>query len=364
MEEKIKVLIVDDSALVRKIITDVLESDPMIEVVGTANNGKTAVFKNQTLSPDVITMDIEMPIMNGLDALREIIATNPKPVIMMSVLTQHGAEATFKALEFGAIDFIPKPSTVMSISVDEIKEQLISKVKSVCRTKIKVPQSVLDYKKENGAEKTQEVRTPVFQPEVKPLVMPVKASTGKVVGIGTSTGGPSALLTVFRSFPEKFPAPVLVVQHMPEGFTKAFAERLNASSFLTVKEAEDGDKVFPGCGYLAPGHSHMAIERKNGSDILRVYKGDKVSGHRPSIDVLFDSLADQCGSELVAAIMTGMGRDGAGGIARIKKAGGYTVAQNEETSVVYGMNRVAVELGGICDEVPLLDIPKKIVEHL
>ena len=365
MEEKIKVLIVDDSALVRKIITDALESDPMIEVVGTANNGKTAVFKNQTLNPDVVTMDIEMPIMNGLDALREIIATNPKPVIMMSVLTQHGAEATFKALDLGAIDFIPKPSTVMSMSVDEIKELLISKIKSVYRTKIKVPQSVLEYRREPEQGKTPESKVSSSnQSEVKPLVMPVKAVTNKVVGIGTSTGGPSALLTVFRSFPDKFPAPVLVVQHMPEGFTKAFAERLNASSFLNVKEAEDGDKVLPGCGYLAPGHSHMTIERKNGSDVIRVFKGEKVSGHRPSIDVLFDSLADQCGSDLVAAIMTGMGRDGAAGITRIKKGGGYTIAQNEETSVVYGMNRVAVEIGGIVDEVPLIDIPKKIVEHL
>lgn len=365
MEEKIKVLIVDDSALVRKIITDVLENDPMIEVVGTANNGKTAVFKNQTLNPDVITMDIEMPIMNGLDALREIIATNPKPVIMMSVLTQHGAEATFKALDLGAIDFIPKPSTVMSMSFDEIKELLLLKIKSVYKTKIKVPASVQEYKKEAEAGKQPGFRPSVSaQPEVKPLVMPVKAMTNKVVGIGTSTGGPSALLTVFRSFPEKFPAPVLVVQHMPEGFTKAFAERLNASSHLNVKEAEDGDRVLPGCGYLAPGHSHMTIERKNGHSVVRVFQGDKVSGHRPSIDVLFDSLADQCGSELVAAIMTGMGRDGAGGILRIKNKGGYTIAQNEETSVVYGMNRVAVEIGGITDEMPLIDIPKKIVEHL
>ena len=263
IEEKIKVLIVDDSALVRKIISDVLESDPMIEVVGTANNGKTAVFKNQTLNPDVITMDIEMPIMNGLDALREIIATNPKPVIMMSVLTQHGAEATFKALDLGAIDFIPKPSTVMSMTVDEIKELLIAKVKSVYKTKIKVPAAVLAYKKEQEQGKQPDRHVAVnTQPEIRPLIMPVKASTNKVVGIGTSTGGPSALLTVFRSFPDRFPAPVLVVQHMPEGFTKAFAERLNSSSYLNVKEAEDGDKVLPGCGYLAPGHSHMTIERK------------------------------------------------------------------------------------------------------
>jgi len=192
----------------------------------------------------------------------------------------------------------------------------------------------------------------------------VKASTPKVVGIGTSTGGPSALITIFRSFPKKFPAPVLVVQHMPEGFTKAFAERLNSVSTLNVKEAEDGDRVLPGCGYLAPGHSHMTIERKYGGDGVRVFKKDKVSGHMPSIDVLFGSLAEYCSPELVAVIMTGMGRDGADGILKIRQKGGYTIAQNEETSVVYGMNRVAVEIGGIQSEIPLIEIPKKIVEHL
>lgn len=365
MTGKIRVLIVDDSALVRKIVTDALESDPEIEVVGTANNGKTAVFKAHSLDPDVITMDIEMPIMNGLDALKEIINTKKKPVIMMSVLTQHGAETTFKALEFGAVDFVPKPSTIMSMSVDEIKELLVQKVKTASKSRVApsrkiIAQKIVPSQNQTGTKSAIDS----LKTESARLDIPIAQSTKKIIGIGTSTGGPSALISVMRSFPEKFPAPVLIVQHMPEGFTKAFAERLNGVSTLSVKEGEDGDAVLPGCGYLAPGHSHMAIERRAGKDYLRVFKGEKVSGHMPSIDVLFNSLADYCSSDLVGVIMTGMGRDGAEGINRIRKLGGYTIAQNEESSVVYGMNRAAVELGGIVDEVSLEEIPKKIVEHL
>jgi two-component system chemotaxis response regulator CheB len=356
MPEYIKVLVVDDSSLVRKIVTDILESDPQIKVVGTANNGKTAIFKNRELNPDVITMDIEMPIMDGLAALKYIIETNPKPVIMMSVLTQHGAEATFKALDYGAVDFIPKPSSMLSISVDEIGDLLITKVKQVARFNLNLSRRtrVVDEKSPDASYKTD---------------FPLKSikageSSTKIVGIGTSTGGPSALLSVFKSLPDKFPSPVLVVQHMPEGFTKAFSERLNTSSKLNVKEAEDGDRVLPGCGYIAPGHSHMTVEKRGQDRFLRVYKGDKVSGHRPSIDVLFGSMADSMARDTVAVIMTGMGRDGATSIGRIKKMGGYTIAQDEDTSVVYGMNRVAVQEGAIDDVVPLTSIPGKIIERL
>jgi two-component system chemotaxis response regulator CheB len=351
MSDKIKVLVVDDSSLVRKIITDILERDPEIKVVGTANNGKTAIFKNNELNPDVITLDIEMPIMDGLSALKYIIETNPKPVIMMSVLTQHGAEATFKALELGAVDFIPKPSTVLSLSVDEIGDLLISKVKSVYKSQIKVkPRD--DHHDDKKAE------------QVPIKAMDAKQVSSKIVGIGTSTGGPSALLNVFKNFPENFPCPVVVVQHMPEGFTKAFAERLDGSSNLKIKEAEDGDKLCPGCGFIAPGHSHMEIKKSSGGNFLKLSKGDKVSGHRPSIDVMFNSIAESFGKDTVAVIMTGMGRDGATGIQNIKNRGGYTIAQDEATSVVFGMNKVAINENGINEVVPLQVIAGKIVDHI
>lgn len=356
MTQKIKVLVVDDSALVRKIITDILESDPDIEVVGTVNNGKTAIYKNDKLNPDVITMDIEMPVMNGLEALREIIQRNPKPVIMMSVLTQHGAEATFKALEYGAVDFIPKPSNSLSLSVDEISFLLIEKVKSVYNYQLKIPSRDLDNEKE--------VEVKVEEETTEPVITDVKHDSTKVVAIGTSTGGPAALVKVFKDIPEKFPSPVLVVQHMPEGFTTAFAKRLNSNSALDVKEAEDGDKLLPGCGYIAPGDSHMEITNNKNGRVVRIYQKEKVSGHRPSIDVLFNSVAKTYGKDSVCVIMTGMGRDGAEGILKVKKKGGYTISQDESTSVVYGMNKVAVEKGAIDDIVTLSKIPQKIVEHL
>lgn len=352
MTDQIKVLVVDDSSLVRKIISDILESDPAITVVGTANNGKTAIYRTKELNPDVITMDIEMPIMDGLEALRTIVETNPKPVIMMSVLTQHGAEATFKALDYGAVDFIPKPSSVVSLSVEEIGDLLISKVKSVYNAQI-----------------TPKKHIPANEPEGKAQLEAAQVTTDKtlssrIVGIGTSTGGPSALLSVFKGFPANFPAPVVVVQHMPEGFTQAFSERLNSSSKLDVKEAADGDILQPGHGYIAPGNLQMALEKKGGQMALRVYEGDKVSGHRPSIDVLFQSLAEVYGKETIGVIMTGMGRDGATGLGSIKKKGGYTVAQDEDTSVVFGMNRVAIQENAAMDVVPLGDITKKIVDHI
>jgi two-component system, chemotaxis family, protein-glutamate methylesterase/glutaminase len=358
MGKKIKVLVVEDSSLARKVITDILSSDPEIEVVGTANNGQTAIYKNDSLEPDVITMDIEMPVMDGLESLRHIMEKNPKPVLMLSVLTKHGAEETFKALEYGAVDFIPKPSSNLPITLKELADLLIEKVKSVSKSEIKI-----QVKKKEPESK---IRKEYIKSDFEKGIVSIsgKETSSKIVGIGTSTGGPSALAGIFRCLPENFPSPVLVVQHMPEGFTKAFAERLDSNSGLKVKEAEEGDKIIPGHGYIAPGHSHMKIEVRNGEKIIKLDRGNKVSGHIPSIDVLFDSISENYGKNSVCVIMTGMGQDGAKGILKIRNNGGRTIAQDEETSVVYGMNRVAVQMGAIEEVVSLTDIPESIVKML
>ncbi|HNW29768.1 MAG TPA: chemotaxis-specific protein-glutamate methyltransferase CheB, partial [Spirochaetota bacterium] len=279
MSAQIKVLVVDDSTLVRKIVTDSLESDPQIKVIGHADNGETAVKLVKELNPDVITMDIEMPVMDGLTALRSIIATNPKPVIMLSVFTQHGAEETFKALEYGAVDFIPKPSSMVSLTINDIGDLLRTKVKSVCQSKVEISDVPIRKKTIVTAD-----RKPAAPAEMK-------TGSSRIVGIGTSTGGPAALMHVFSNIPANFPSSILVVQHMPEGFTKAFAERLDAMSSLKVKEAQDMDPVLPGCAFVAPGNMHIAIEEKSSKRYVRVFQGEKVSGHRPSIDVLFESMA-------------------------------------------------------------------------
>jgi two-component system chemotaxis response regulator CheB len=294
--------------------------------------------------------------MDGIEALQEIMKTRPTPVIMVSVLTHHGADATFKALEMGAVDFVPKPSAQLSLSTDEISDLLVSKVKSIGRYKSEFGKDIACPKELVSSIKE---KLPPEQP------MASTSHSDKIVAIGTSTGGPQALIQVFKVFPENFPAPVLIVQHMPEGFTTAFGERLNATSSLEVKEAADGDILRPGCGYLAPGHSHMEIEKKSSNEYrICLSQTEKVTGHRPSIDVLFRSVAKNAGVKSLGVIMTGMGRDGADGILEIKKAGGFTLAQDEATSVVYGMNRAAIETGGVQKIVPLNEITRKIVENI
>lgn len=339
---KIRAVVIDDSSLVRNIITDLLQADGEIEVIATGKTGLECVDLAEKYNPDVITLDIEMPIMDGLTALENISKKNLKPaVIMLSVLTQHGAKATFQALELGAIDFVPKPSSAMKMDLQEIGLLLKSKIYGYFDHETKRHKNRVKVKVGNFPNIK---RGPIF-----------------AVGIGTSTGGPNALHNIFKQFPEGFNLPIFVVQHMPSGFTKAFAERLAEFSKIKVKEAENGEKVVPGVAYIAPGNYHMKIVKKDLNISIELDQGALVNGHRPSVDVLFDSLRECFGSSLVSVIMTGMGRDGADAIKRIKDSGGVTIAQDENTSVIYGMNRQAIENGGIDHVVPLQEIVPNVI---
>ncbi|TGN17703.1 protein-glutamate methylesterase/protein-glutamine glutaminase [Leptospira idonii] len=343
------IAIIDDSLLVRNILSDVLEKKDGFHIVATGKTGVDCIELAEKLKPDFIILDIEMPIMDGLTALAEIKKKRlPSAVIMLSVLTQHGADATFRALELGAIDFVPKPSSGNQFSPEEIADVLSGKIKGFLDSRqasIKPPVKIV-----------HEV------PGNKSFQKPVSVNA---IGIGTSTGGPKALQTLFSALPADFAKPILVVQHMPAGFTKAFAERLNSLSKIKVKEAENGDIIEPGKAYIAPGDYQMRVVSKDNAKVIELHQSGPVNGHRPSIEVLFDSMAEVYGANhLMSVIMTGMGRDGSQSISNIRAKGGVTFAQDEPTSVVYGMNRVAVELGGIDFVLPLEEIVPKMIELL
>ena len=339
---KIKAIVIDDSALVRNILTDLLQSDGLIEVIATGKTGLDCIELAEKYQPDVITLDIEMPIMDGLTALEELKKRNSKvAIIMLSVLTQHGAKTTFQALELGAIDFVPKPSSAIKMDLSEIGNLLKSKV--------------LGYFDSEMKRKTPRVKVKVGNfPEIKKT--PIKA-----IAIGTSTGGPNALHSLFKAIPKGFNLPIFVVQHMPSGFTKAFAERLDEFSEIHVKEAENGETVQLGTAYIAPGNYHLKLIRKELGLTIELDQSQLVNGHRPSVDVTFDSLRAIYGNAIVSVIMTGMGKDGADGIKRMKENGATTIAQDEKTSVIYGMNRQAIENGGIDFILPLDEIVPNIL---
>lgn len=347
-----KIVIIDDSLLVRNILSDVLEKKAGFQVIATGKTGIDCIELAEKLKPDFIILDIEMPIMDGLTALAELKKKKlTSHIIMLSVLTQHGADATFKALELGAVDFVPKPSSGNQFSPDQIADVLSQKIKGI-----------LDSR---ALSKLQE-RTPI-PPPIREL--PNKSFQKQVsinaIAIGTSTGGPKALQTVFTALPAGFQKPILVVQHMPAGFTKAFADRLNSLSKIQVKEAEHGDVIEPGKAYIAPGDYQMRVVSKDGVRVIDLQQSPPVNGHRPSIEVLFESMTEVYGGgHLLSVIMTGMGKDGAQAITNIHTSGGITLAQDEATSVVYGMNRAAVELGGIDFVLPLEDIVPKMIELL
>lgn len=325
---RIRVLVVDDSALMRKIISDMLADSPDIEVIARATNGEEAIEKVTRLMPDVVTMDIEMPVLDGLHALGYIMSECPTPVIMLS--TESSADVTMTAFQYGAVDFIQKPTGNIIPDLSSIKEELIKKVKAAAGVKT-TRLGFMDIK--NITHRSE--------PEVR------LRKSRKIVVIGASTGGPRALQHIIPLLPSSLDASILVVQHMPPGFTKSLAERLNMQSMIRVKEAQDGDIVEPGVILIAPGDYHMVVkqQKQNGItvEVIALNKGQKVQGVRPSVDVLLNSVASVYGSDALGVILTGMGSDGCVGIRNLKKAGGKAIAEDESTCVVFGMPRAIIE---------------------
>ncbi|MBU3967716.1 MAG: chemotaxis response regulator protein-glutamate methylesterase [Euryarchaeota archaeon] len=325
---RIRVLVVDDSALMRKIISDMLTDSPDIEVIARAINGEDAIEKVIRLMPDVVTMDIEMPVLDGLHALGYIMSECPTPVIMLS--TESSADVTITAFQYGAVDFIQKPTGNIIPDLSSIKEELIKKVKAAAGVKT----TRLGFMEIKSITK-------ISEPEIR------LRKSRKVVVIGTSTGGPRALAQIIPLLPSSLDAAILVVQHMPPGFTKSLAERLNMQSMIRVREAKEGDIVEPGIILIAPGDYHMVVKQQtqNGKtvEVIALNKGQKVQGVRPSVDVLLNSVASLYGSDALGVILTGMGSDGCVGIRNLKKAGGKAIAEDESTCVVYGMPRAIVE---------------------
>jgi two-component system chemotaxis response regulator CheB len=337
----IRVFVVDDSALMRKMIPQILGRDPAIEVVGTAMDGVFALKKIAELKPDVITLDVDMPRMDGLETLRNIVGDFGIPTIMVSSLTRRNADQTFRALSLGAFDFVAKPADAISVHINEIGEELIAKVRA----------AAVSVGARLRAAKFPP--PPASAPALRPALPQLRSRAGKILAIGVSTGGPNALSYLLPLLPRDFPAAILVVQHMPAGFTEMFANRLNAACAIEVKEARDGDLVLPGRALIAPGDRHLKLKRLPLGTIAVLSDAPAVSGHRPSADVLFRSAAQEFGASAVGLIMTGMGADGADGIGAIQAEGGLTLAQDEASCVVFGMPKVAIELNHIGKILPL-----------
>lgn len=341
--KKIKVFIVDDSASVRQTLNKILDSDPEIEVVGTAFDPFNAAEKLENIKPDVITLDIEMPRMDGITFLKKIMSQYPIPVVICSSLVEKGAETTLKAVEYGAIDIIEKPKIGTKTFLEESKVMICDVVKAASKVnvkKISLKRSSFDKKLSADA---------VIPKTNKNFMI---KTTEKIIVVGASTGGTEALRVFLESMPLDAPG-IVIVQHMPENFTKAFANRINSLCKITVKEASDNDTIIPGQALIAPGNKHMLLKRSGARYYVQIKTGPLVSRHRPSVDVLFRSAARYAGKNAVGIIMTGMGDDGAKGLLEMKEAGAYTIAQDEKSCVVFGMPNEAIKLGGVMKVIPL-----------
>lgn len=338
----IRVLIVDDSATARAVLREILESDPEIEVVATASDAYVARDKIVELKPDVVCLDVEMPRMDGITFLKRLMHYMPVPVIMVSSLTQNGARTTLEALDAGAVDFVGKPHSHIYDGIDVMREELLNKIKIASRVRVK----------HRSLESVCQANT-----------TSLAETTNKILAIGASTGGTEALKEVLMGLPRNAPG-TIIVQHMPANFTGPFAERLNGLCSIEVREAKSGDSITPGVALIAPGDYHMVVRRSGARYYVEIGSGEKISGHRPSVDILFNSVAKIAGANAIGVILTGMGGDGGRGLLAMRNAGAYTIGQDEASCIVYGMPKVAYELGGVVKQFPLNRISQAIIDSI
>ncbi|HEY3808630.1 MAG TPA: chemotaxis response regulator protein-glutamate methylesterase [Steroidobacteraceae bacterium] len=353
MSRKIRVLIVDDSSLVRQMLTDILNEAPDIEVVGVASDPLFARERIKQLNPDVLTLDVEMPRMDGLTFLSNLMRLRPMPVVMISSLTEHGAQTTLRALELGAVDFVSKPKADLSGTLREFSEEICRKVREAAHARVR-------------ARTEQPAPMPVPPRFSADAVLPAGGAprrlhtTDRIIAIGASTGGTEAIRTVLQMLPADSPA-VVIAQHIPAAFSGAFTQRMNSISAMSVCEPSEGQQIVPGHVYIAPGDKHLMVDRDGARYLCRLNSGPHVNRHRPSVDVLFRSVAQCAGRNAVGAILTGMGDDGARGLKEMRDAGAQTVAQDEATSVVWGMPGAAVKHGGVQEVLPLERIAEAVL---
>ncbi|RZF93054.1 chemotaxis response regulator protein-glutamate methylesterase [Pseudoalteromonas sp. N1230-9] len=371
----VKVLVVDDSSFFRRRVSEILEQDSNIQVVGFAVNGREAVDKAKELRPDVITMDVEMPVLDGISAVKEIMAATPTPILMFSSLTRDGATATLDALDAGALDFLPKKFEDIARNNEDAIALLQNKVKEIGRRRISRFTRPAPPPRPASTTSTSTRSGGIVQPDrsfSRPAPAPASSTSNvrasgkqyQVVAIGTSTGGPVALQTILTQLPANFPHPILLIQHMPAAFTPAFAARLNGLCKIKVKEAQQGDRLVPGTAYLAPGGQQMLVEGRGSSRTLRVFEDDSPRiTYKPSVDVTFASAAKAFGGDVLAVVLTGMGADGRDGARMLKQAGATIWAQDEKTSVVYGMPQAVANAGLASESLALNDVAARLTRE-
>jgi len=346
---KTKVLICDDSALIRSVMSEIVSSQPDMEVVGVAPDPLVARELIKQTNPDVLTLDVEMPKMDGLDFLEKLMRLRPMPVVMVSSLTERGSEITLRALELGAVDFVTKPKISIQSGMREYTEMIVEKIRAAANARVK-PRQVAPSGAPRGEVTLPQIRNPL-------------TSSEKLIIIGASTGGTEAIKDFLTQMPSDCPG-ILITQHMPEGFTRSFAKRLDGLCKISVKEAESGERILPGHAFIAPGHSHLLLARSGANYVTQLDQGPPVNRHRPSVDVLFNSAAACAGKNAVGVILTGMGKDGALGMLEMKKAGAYNFAQDEASCVVFGMPREAIAVGATDEVGGLHDLPGMVLAYL